>query len=130
MTLGTATCWSLTFRPSSPLFEQRLPQAPIWLGGHSLGGQMALASAAGNPDPVSGVVMIASGSVHLPCYQGKLRWGVRILATLSSLTGPVLGYFPGARVGFGGREAAGLMRDWSHVARTGEYRPAGVAAGL
>jgi predicted alpha/beta hydrolase len=29
--------------------QQRLPQAPIWLGGHSLGGQMALASAAGNP---------------------------------------------------------------------------------
>jgi predicted alpha/beta hydrolase len=105
--------------------QQRLPLAPIWLGGHSLGGQMALASAAGNPGPVSGVVMIASGSVHLPCYQGKLRWGVRVLATLSSLTGPVLGYFPGARVGFGGREAAGLMRDWSHVARTGEYRPAG-----
>ncbi len=107
------------------VIQQRLPQAPIWLGGHSLGGQMALASAAGNPAAVSGVVLIASGSVHLPCYQGKLRWGVRILATLSSLTGPVLGYFPGARMGFGGREAAGLMRDWSHVARTGEYRPAG-----
>jgi predicted alpha/beta hydrolase len=107
------------------VIRQRLPQAPIWLGGHSLGGQMALASAAGNPAAVSGVVLIASGSVHLPCYQGKLRWGVRILATLSSLTGPVLGYFPGARMGFGGREAAGLMRDWSHVARTGEYRPAG-----
>ena len=107
------------------VIRQRLPQAPIWLGGHSLGGQMALAGAAGNPAPVSGVVLIASGSVHLPCYQGKLRWGVRILATLSSMTGPVLGYFPGARMGFGGREAAGLMRDWSHVARTGEYRPAG-----
>jgi predicted alpha/beta hydrolase len=105
--------------------RQRLPHAPIWLGGHSLGGQMALTSAAGNPEPISGVVLIASGSVHLPCYQGKLRWGVRILATLSSITGPVLGYFPGTQIGFGGREGAGLMRDWSHVAWTGEYRPAG-----
>lgn len=105
--------------------RQRLPDAPIWLGGHSLGGQMALISAAGNPDPISGVVMIASGSVHMPCYQGKLRRGVRVLTTLSDILGPVLGYFPGTRIGFGGREAAGLMRDWSHVARTGEYRPMG-----
>ncbi|HNV60109.1 MAG TPA: alpha/beta fold hydrolase [Rhodoferax sp.] len=105
--------------------RQKLPDAPIWLGGHSLGGQMALTSAAGNPGPVSGVILIASGSVHLPCYQGKLRWGVRLLASLSSIAGPVLGYFPGRRIGFGGREAAGLMHDWSHVAWTGEYRPAG-----
>jgi predicted alpha/beta hydrolase len=105
--------------------RQRLPHAPIWLGGHSLGGQMALTSAAGNPGSISGVVLIASGSVHLPCYQGKLRWGVRLLASLSSIAGPVLGYFPGGRIGFGGREAAGLMRDWSHVAWTGKYRPIG-----
>jgi predicted alpha/beta hydrolase len=105
--------------------RQRVPRAPIWLGGHSLGGQMALLAAAGNPVHIAGVVLIASGSVHLPCYRGKLRCGVRLLTTLSSIIGPVLGYFPGARVGFGGREAAGLMHDWSHVARTGEYRLVG-----
>lgn len=105
--------------------RDRAPRAPIWLGGHSLGGQMALIAAAGNPEPIAGVVLIASGSVHLPCYHGKLRWGVRLLTIVSSIIGPILGYFPGARIGFGGREAAGLMRDWSHVARTGEYRPVG-----
>ncbi len=101
------------------------PRAPIWLGGHSLGGQLALIAAAGDPEHIAGVVLIASGSVHLPCYHGKLRLGVRLLTTLSGIVGPILGYFPGARIGFGGREAAGLMRDWSHVARTGEYRPVG-----
>jgi len=105
--------------------RHRTPRAPIWLGGHSLGGQMALLAAAGNPEHIAGVVLIASGSVHLPCYRGKLRWGVRVLTALSGIVGPVLGYFPGARIGFGGREAAGLMRDWSHVARTGKYRPVG-----
>lgn len=105
--------------------RQRVPRAPIWLGGHSLGGQMALIAAGADPKQITGVVLIASGSVHLPCYRGKLRWGVRLLATVSGILGPVLGYFPGARLGFGGREAAGLMRDWSHVARTGEYRPVG-----
>jgi predicted alpha/beta hydrolase len=105
--------------------HQGFPEAPIWLGGHSLGGQLALLGAAVSPDRIAGVVMIASGSVHLPCYSGKLRWGVRTLTYLSRIAGPVLGYFPGSRIGFGGREAAGLMRDWSHVALTGEYRPLG-----
>lgn len=107
------------------MVRHRVPRAPIWLGGHSLGGQMALIAAAVDPKQIAGVVLIASGSVHLPCYRGKLRWGVRFLAAVSGILGPVLGYFPGARLGFGGREAAGLMRDWSHVARTGEYRPVG-----
>lgn len=105
--------------------RQRLPQAPIWLGGHSLGGQLALLSAAARPAGIAGVVLIASGSVHLPCYSWKLRLGVGSLVLLSTLARPVLGYFPGGRVGFGGREAAGLMRDWSRVALTGRYRPDG-----
>jgi predicted alpha/beta hydrolase len=105
--------------------RQRLPEAPIWLGGHSLGGQLALLRAAASPDAISGVALIASGSVHLPCYSGRLRMGVRSLVYVSRAVSPLLGYFPGSRIGFGGREAAGLMRDWSHVAVTGEYRPSG-----
>ncbi len=105
--------------------RQRHPDAPIWLGGHSLGGQLSLLAAAAQPAAIAGVVLIASGSVHLPCYQGKFRWGIRLLASLSSAAGALLGYFPGERIGFGGREAAGVMRDWSHVAHTGRYRPAG-----
>jgi predicted alpha/beta hydrolase len=105
--------------------RQQFPLAPIWLGGHSLGGQLSLLAAAAPPSGIAGVVLIASGSVHLPCYQGKFRWGIRLLAALSGITGMLLGYFPGDRIGFGGREAAGVMKDWSHVARTGQYRPAG-----
>ena len=104
---------------------QRFPKAPIWLGGHSLGGQLALLRAAAHPAAICGVALIASGSVHLPAYQGKLHAAIRGLAYLSGMVGTAVGYFPGSRVGFGGREAAGLMRDWSHVARTGEYRPTG-----
>ncbi len=104
--------------------RRRFPESPIWLGGHSLGGQLALLKAAANPRGISGVVLVASGSVHLSAYQGKLRAAIGCLAYLSGLVGTAIGYFPGARVGFGGREAAGLMRDWSTVARTGQYRPA------
>ena len=105
--------------------RQRLPDAPIWLGGHSLGGQLTLLGAAAKPEGIAGVVLIASGSVHLPCYSWKLRLGVGSLVLLSSIAAPLLGYFPGGRVGFGGREASGLMRDWSRVALSGQYRPDG-----
>ena len=104
---------------------RRLPEAPIWLGGHSLGGQLALLGPPPTLAPVTGVALVASGSVHWPCYAGKLRLAVRSLVFLSRLASPVLGYFPGARVGFGGREAAGVMRDWSHLVVTGKYRPTG-----
>lgn len=105
--------------------RQRFPVAPIWIGGHSLGGQLAILAAAAQPNELSGVVMIASGSVHLDCYQGQLRFGVQVLSSLSGVVGRLCGYFPGSRIGFGGREATGLMHDWSHVAKTGAYCPAG-----
>ena len=42
--------------------RQRLPHAPIWLGGHSLGGQMALLSAAAKPQGIAGAYSLATGS--------------------------------------------------------------------
>ncbi len=105
--------------------RQRFPKSPLWLGGHSLGGQLALLAAAANPALVSGVVLIASGTVHTPTYPAKMRMAIRSLVYLSRATGAALGYFPGSRFSFGGREAAGVMRDWSHVAMTGKYRPLG-----
>lgn len=107
--------------------RQRFPNAPIWLGGHSLGGQLALLYAATHPEQVAGVVLIASGSVHMPAYPATMRLGIGAMVALSRITGPMLGYFPGERIGFGGREAAGVMRDWGHVARTGRYQPKGSA---
>lgn len=105
--------------------RQVCPNAPIWLGGHSLGGQVALLGATALADPIAGVLLIACGSVDIACYRGRARWGVRTLAALSGILGPLLGYFPGTQLGFGGREAAGVMRDWSHVAHTGRYQLAG-----
>jgi len=102
----------------------RFPGAPLWVGGHSLGGQLSTLVAARQPDRVHGVLLLASGSVFLGCYASRLQRGIRALGLLSSVTGAVLGYFPGQRLGFGGREARGVMRDWLHVAHTGRYEPA------
>jgi predicted alpha/beta hydrolase len=37
----------------------------------------------------------------------------------------VLGYWPGHRMGFGGRQPKGLMTDWAYEGRHGRYRLAG-----
>lgn len=105
--------------------RQRLPQAPIWVGGHSLGGQLALLYGATHPDQIAGVVLIASGTIHMRCYPMAMRAGIRALLGLAAWSRATLGYFPGRRLGFGGREASGVMQDWGHVARTGRYEPVG-----
>lgn len=56
--------------------RHRFPESPLWLGGHSLGGQLSLLCAAANDDQVAGVVTVASGTVHLPCYSPKMRVGI------------------------------------------------------
>ena len=105
--------------------ETLLPGAALWVGGHSLGGQLSTLVAAREPQRVHGLLPVASGSVYLGCYAPRLRHGIRMLGLLSGVTGAVLGHFPGQRIGFGGREARGVMKDWLHVARTGRYEPAG-----
>lgn len=107
------------------VIRRRFPDAPVWLGGHSLGGQLALLYAATHPEQITGAVLIASGSVHMPAYPPAMRLGIATVVLASRVAARVLGYFPGDRIGFGGREAAGVMRDWAHVARTGRYQPQG-----
>jgi predicted alpha/beta hydrolase len=104
--------------------QTRFPNAPIWVGGHSLGGQLSSLIAASTP-VVRGFLPIASGSVYLPCFSPRVQRQVHLIGFLNRIAGPLLGYFPGNRIGFGGREASGLMRDWYQVARSGRYQPAG-----
>ncbi|WP_139316797.1 MULTISPECIES: alpha/beta fold hydrolase [unclassified Pseudonocardia] len=95
--------------------REQLPGAPVLLVGHSLGGHLAAAYAARHPDRVEGLALVASGSVHWRA------WGpVHLLRTQAAVaTSRLLGHFPGARVGFAGREARGQMADWGRWARTG-----------
>lgn len=107
------------------VLRERLPQAPAWIGGHSLGGQLAVLHAAREPASVRGLVLIASGNVHFRGWKGA--GGLRILALTqgAAVISRLLGHFPGRRLGFGGQEARGVVRDWAATARSGRYRVAG-----
>lgn len=103
----------------------RRPATTLWVGGHSLGGQLAALVAAAHRTSVAGYVGIASGTVYIRCYPLRLRAGILALGALVTASRPLVGHFPGRRLGFGGREASGVMRDWLHTARSGRYELAG-----
>ncbi|AZM57560.1 alpha/beta hydrolase [Streptomyces sp. WAC 01529] len=106
------------------------PEPPLHLLGHSLGGQLALVHAAlgaasGLGPGVDGVVLVASGSVWFRAY-GPLRGPALLLGELLiGATSTVLGRWPGTRLGFGGDQPKGVMRDWARQGRTGRYTAKG-----
>lgn len=105
--------------------RQRLPQAPLFVGGHSLGGQLGCLYTAANASLVRGLVLIASGTVHFSAWAGAGALRILALTQSAGLISRVVGHFPGQRIGFAGREARGVIRDWAGTARSGRYRPAG-----
>jgi predicted alpha/beta hydrolase len=91
--------------------------------GHSLGGQIASISAAG-AGPLAGIAIIASGTNY---WRGSgLRWavGVGLISVIAPIIVRIFGYWPGGRLGFGGRQTATVMRDWARLGRTGRFEPA------
>jgi len=97
------------------------PAARIWIGGHSLGAQLAALTLA-RDSSIAGLALVAGGIPHwrrFPRWQWPLMLG--LVAGFPTLAA-VCGYFPGQRIGFAGREAKSLMRDWASTAWSGRYR--------
>ncbi len=106
--------------------RQHCPGVPLLVGGHSLGGQLSCLFAAAHPYEVDGIVLIASGTTYFRNFAPLTA--AQILIGSQLLFGPVsavVGHYPGALFGFGGREARRLMRDWAHLARTNRFMPRG-----
>ena len=102
------------------------PERPVVLMGHSLGGHYAAITAGRLPSRVNGVILGACGSAWIEAFSGKVRNQLRVLLTLIPLLSRTLGYFPGDKVGFAGREARRLMQDWLQLARHNRYEAAGL----
>jgi predicted alpha/beta hydrolase len=98
------------------------PSDPLYLFGHSLGGQLSCLYAAKHPEKVDGLILSATCSVYYRGWNGFA--GYRILAgtQFANLVAKTMGYFPGKKIGFGGIEAKSMIRDWSRQSRTGVYK--------
>lgn len=95
------------------------PDATGLLGGHSLGGQLACAYAGLHPEQVASLVLVASGAPYWRNFRHRWLIGAAYLA--APMLAALFGHLPGRRIGFGGNEARGVIRDWARSGRTGRY---------
>lgn len=109
--------WPAVVQKAQALF----PGAPVYLLGHSLGGQLSALYLAANPAAAAGLILVAAPSVHWRGWDAPLSAGVLAGTQAARAVAELLGYFPGRKLGFGGTEARGVIRDWARQARTGRY---------
>ncbi|WNI30971.1 alpha/beta fold hydrolase [Streptomyces sp. ITFR-6] len=98
---------------------------PLYLLGHSIGGQVSVLYAAREPKGVDGLIFVAAGSVDFRGFPGMGGLRVLLSTQLAAVIARLWGYFPGDRLGFAGRQPARLIRDWARIARTGRFEPSG-----
>lgn len=106
--------------------EERFPETAKVIVGHSLGGQIASLYTAQYPHDIRALILIASCSVYHKGWRGLPKLRVLLAGNLFFPISWLVGYFPGRQIGFGGREARTVIRDWSHTIRTGLYQPKGM----
>lgn len=97
------------------------PQLRWVIGGHSLGAQLGALLAGLQAEWVEGFALVASGFPYWRTFPGKSRWLLRGVPLLVQAITALCGYYPGKRLGFAGREARRLMRDWTDSAKAGCY---------
>jgi predicted alpha/beta hydrolase len=98
----------------------RHPGLPVLFGGHSIGAQFAVMAAALHGGS-AGLVAIGSGVPHWRLFPSPLRWLVGSFGHVLPPLTRAVGSYPGHRLGFAGREAGQLMRDWAQTVRRGHY---------
>jgi len=98
---------------------------PLFVVGHSLGGQLATLSAVHTHDRLSGLVLVAAGTAHYRTWPRAEQWRTRLALSGIRAAATLLPWYPGSLLGFGGDQPRRLMRDWSYNAFTGKYRCAG-----
>lgn len=101
--------------------RMKSPVSVWYLGGHSLGGQLAALQLALAPASASGLVLAATGVPWFRTFTGLRCWAIRGFAAAIPWIVKVFGYFPGDRLSWAGREAAKLMRDWCRTVWRGRY---------
>lgn len=117
--------------PASELaIAQQLPGLPRVLGGHSLGGQLACCYVGLTEQQPSRLWLVASGTPWWRSFPPPRRYLLPLVYRFLPWLAKRSGVMPGRRVGFGGNEARGLIRDWARVGLSNRYAAAGLDVDL
>jgi predicted alpha/beta hydrolase len=106
---------------------EALPGVPTLLGGHSLGGQLAACHLALSRGRADALWLVASGSPYWRVFPRPRGWGLPLAYQFLPWLAERYGALPGRRIGFGGKEARGVMRDWTRTGLSGRYAGDGIA---
>ena len=110
--------------------KSRSSSLPVYLMGHSLGGHYSAMTAGVYGEQIDGIILAACGSPWLGGFTGKTRRKLKFLCAMIPPASALLGYYPGDKLGFGGREARTLMQDWLALAKTNRYQANGFSDDL
>lgn len=118
---GYATLVEQDWPALAAAVRSRWSDVPLYFLGHSQGGQVALLYAAHKPEGLAGVLTIACGSTCFRGWSGLQQLKILLQTQFVRVPSGLLGYFPGNRLGFGGRQARTEMQDWANTAWHGRY---------
>lgn len=108
----------------------RVPGVERIVGGHSLGGQLACCYAGLAAHDVHRLWLVASGAPYWRAFPAPMRWWLPLAYRFLPWLADRNGALPGRRIGFGGNEARGLIRDWARSGLSGRYAARGLDADL
>lgn len=113
------------FKKTIDQLKNRYPNQKIYCLGHSLGGQIACLTLAKYPDLAEGIILTAANDVYYKGWTGKQRYANLMAYNVFPLLSRIVGYFPGHKVGFGGKAAKTQLIDWGYVGRNGIFKITG-----
>ena len=116
--------------PASLANVARDADTPLIIGGHSLGGQLACCFAGLHPQRFARVWLVASGTPYWRTFPAPRGWTLPLVYRFLPWLAQRQGVLHGKKLGFGGTEARGLIRDWSRVGLNNHYAAAGMATDL
>ena len=112
--------------PASHAAMAQHAQAPLFVGGHSLGGQLATCYAALHPAAFAQLWLVATGTPYWRTFPAPRRWLLPAFYRFAAWLAERRDRFNGRKLGFGGIESRGLIHDWSRVGLGNRYAAAGM----
>ena len=106
---------------SEAAIADTVPAVPRTIGGHSLGGQLACCRLAIAPQTADSIWLVGTGAPYWRAFPLPHRLWLPLAYRFLPWLADRNGYLPGRRIGFGGNEARGVIRDWSRTAISGRY---------
>lgn len=99
---------------------------PVVLLGHSLGGHLAILFSALHGELIDGAIVVAGGTPYFRNWKLPMSAITFFGSSIMRGLGFAMGYVPGNRLGFGGREANRVVAEWARFVRTGKLVVRGI----